>query len=215
MKTIIRGTLAASVVLATNLAYADGAYVTATLGRSEYPLKAFEQSTVDNTESNHPMGLGFSMGYKHNKWIAAELGYVDFGQVTTYGRYAAERRDANGNFYLDYSSTNMVSGEGFARGYTASLLMYPLRRAFVRVGTIQSKSKWTITAKPRQEPSTGEWVPNGPHWDVEYRHTMPLYGVGITNKDDTMRVEWMGSSIQPHGDSAFGDVGMFAVTFKF
>jgi hypothetical protein len=186
----------------------DGGYGIAGVGRSEYPLKAFDQVSMDNAEQNQATALSVGFGYRRGL-VAAELSWYDFGSISIYGHYAAE---PGHGAPLDYSNTTRLSGSGAAKGLAATALVYPFNGpVFLRGGVIHAKSSWTVTFEPLC--TNGVCTSRGPAWAKPTVDNYSVMGAGFDTK--TMRVEWIVFGIQPHGDSAYGKISTLMLTFKF
>lgn len=197
--------VAVLIVLGMGFAAADDVYLSASVGRSELPFKAWDQADLPNSENNQPMMYSLSVGYRVAPWLSVEGGWIDFGKVAFSGYYAAETDSG-----LNYKWLNYAEGEGYARGAALSLLpklTFGNRFELVgRVGVIQARTKFVA----RGMPTSGNPVVL---FNQQYVMNKPLYGIGL-GRGNT-RVEYMQSDIQPHGDSAFGKVRALMLTVLF
>lgn len=201
-------------VLASECARADDSpwYLAASIGRSEYPFKAWDQVSMPNTEANSPTMYALSLGRRMGKHTALEVGYYDFGSVTASGCYAEEpgERGWTGPG-LNYRATFCQDSQGYAKGLAISGILRTHRsgyNAFLRLGFIRAKSMWSRVGSP-------DYDSNAPTLQLHEATTAvyPLRGVGIERGNT--RFEFAIADIQPHGESAFGQVRAVMLTTIF
>lgn len=188
----------------------EEAYIVASIGRSEYPFKAFDQVSMPNTENNQNTMWSLGVGWKAHKNVAVELGYYDFGDVSANGCYAEEPGvsgwDGPG---LNYDDTFCAHSWGFAKG--TALTVVPQTTVagytlFARYGIIRAKSMWARSAMPKSGESATQL-------NEATTGNYPIVGVGVGRGN--VRAEYILAEIQPHGESAFGNVRAVMLSFLF
>jgi hypothetical protein len=134
----------------------SGVYMAVDVGQSSYDLSKSEFDaivddvvsgsglTVVNSTSSfkkHATGYGFAVGYRFNKYIATELGYVGLGK----SKYHSSGTVNNGTTNLSMELGSKIESTGAALSLIGSLPLGDRFSLDARLGSYGSKTKLGVT----------------------------------------------------------------------